>query len=78
MRSARTAQSLLAYHLKKGHIVRPDACAECGATGRKIEAAHCDYREPLKIRWLCIPCHRRWDKREPKNATVVVSKEQNA
>lgn len=51
-------------------IQRPKTCEECGATG-KIEAAHFNYDEPLRIRWLCCSCHRHWDKREPKNGTFV-------
>lgn len=70
---ARNAQSLLRYHVQAGHIVRPDACEECGATHRRIEGAHFNYDEPLRVRWLCVSCHRRWDKREPKNATYVVA-----
>jgi hypothetical protein len=70
---ARSAQSLLRYHVEAGHINRPDACEECGATDRRIEGAHFNYDEPLRVRWLCVSCHRRWDKREPKHATYVVS-----
>jgi len=69
---ARNAQSLLRYHIEAGHIIRPTSCEECGATNRKIEGAHFNYDEPLRVRWLCIPCHRRWDKREPKHATYAV------
>lgn len=72
-RKARNAQSLLRYHVQAGHIVRPSVCEECGATDRSIEGAHYDYDEPLRVRWLCIPCHRRWDKREPKGATYVAA-----
>jgi hypothetical protein len=50
-------------------VVRPNACEECGATDCRIEGAHFDYDEPLRVRWLCISCHRRWDKRDPKGAT---------
>jgi hypothetical protein len=71
---ARTAQSLLRYHVQAGNIVRPDACEECGATDRCIEAAHFNYDEPLRVRWLCVPCHRRWDKSEPKHATVIIQR----
>ncbi len=69
---ARSAQSLLRYHIKAGHIIRPERCEECGASSKKIEGAHFNYDEPLRVRWLCRACHVRWDKREPKNATYVV------
>lgn len=69
---ARSAQSLLRYHIQAGNIVRPTRCEECGATDRPIEGAHFNYDEPLRVRWLCVPCHRRWDKREPKDATYIV------
>ncbi|MFQ6047992.1 MAG: hypothetical protein ACE5K7_01350 [Phycisphaerae bacterium] len=61
-----------------GHITRPSVCEECGATDRKIEAAHYDYDEPLRVRWLCRSCHVRWDRREPKGATFVVCEEKDA
>ena len=70
---ARSAQSLLAYHVNKGHIHRPDTCEECGKTGQRIEAAHYDYSQPLKVRWLCRSCHIKWDKANPKNATYRVA-----
>lgn len=73
---ARSAQSLLAYHVKAGHIVRPATCEECGATDRKIEAAHRDYDHPLDVRWLCRSCHVKWDKAEPKGATYIVTGQQ--
>ena len=69
---ARNAQSLLRYHIQAGHIVRPKTCEECGSVDRPIEGAHFNYDEPLRVRWLCLSCHRRWDKREPKHATYVV------
>lgn len=67
--AARRAQGLLRYHVGVGHLVRPGACSECGATGRRIEGAHFDYDEPLRVRWLCVPCHRRWDRSQPKGGT---------
>ncbi len=72
---ARSAQSLLRYHVQAGNIVRPMTCEECGATDRPIEGAHFNYDEPLRVRWLCISCHRRWDKQEPKQATYKVVEE---
>ena len=70
---ARSAHSLVRYHVLAGHLVRPNACAECGAAGRRLEAAHFDYNDPLRIRWLCIPCHRRWDAAEPKGGVTYAS-----
>ena len=57
--------------LKRGALVRPSACENCGQTGVKIEAAHRDYSHPLDVRWLCRPCHRRWDYRDPKTISSV-------
>lgn len=67
---ARSAQSLLRYHVQTGNIMRPDRCEECGALGCRIEGAHFDYDEPLRVRWLCRSCHVRWDKRHPKGGTI--------
>lgn len=69
---ARSAQSLLRYHVQAENIVRPETCEECGASNCRIEGAHFNYDEPLRVRWLCAACHRRWDKREPKCATFAV------
>ena len=73
IRQARSAQSLLRYHVQTGHISRPSTCEECGTTNRRIEGAHFNYCEPLRVRWLCVSCHRRWDKKEPKNATYIIN-----
>ena len=69
---ARSAQSLLAYHVKAGNIIKPSICEECGIKNKKIEAAHYNYDEPLRVKWLCRACHVRWDKQNPKNATFIV------
>lgn len=66
---ARRAQGLVRYYVGIGLLTRPRTCEQCGDTGR-IEAAHYDYKEPLRVRWLCVSCHRRWDKYLPKNGTV--------
>jgi len=71
-RRARNAQSLVRYHVEAGNIIRPDACEECGTTDVQVEAAHYDYNKPLKVRWLCPSCHRKWDCEEPKGATFIV------
>lgn len=77
---ARSAQSLLRYHVLKGHIVRAKTCEQCGVEGVKIEAAHHDYRKPLDVQWLCVSCHRKLDKRNAKHGTrsVIVTRWENA
>ena len=67
------ANAKLRYAIRKGWIVRPDHCERCGATGR-IEGAHHDYDRPLDVRWLCVSCHRAWDKAEPKLTHQVTEK----
>lgn len=63
---SRKATIYVRDRLKSGKLVRPDTCENCGTTGVKITAAHSDYSQPLLIRWLCWPCHRRWDVASPK------------
>lgn len=67
-RLAACAQRRIAYLIQMGRMVRPEKCEQCGIIG-KIEAAHFDYHEPEKVRWLCVGCHRRWDRAEPKGGT---------
>jgi len=69
---ARSAQSLLSYHVKRGNIVKPSVCEECGETEKRIEGAHYNYDEPLRVRWLCRSCHVKWDKAEPKGGTYII------
>ena len=64
------AQRILRYHIQTDHIVRPKACENCGFIGR-IEGAHYNYQEPLRVRWLCRSCHVKWDKANPKNGTII-------
>ncbi len=43
--------------LCQGTIKRPVNCEVCGKADYRIEGHHNDYREPLKVHWLCYPCH---------------------
>jgi hypothetical protein len=63
---SRRAAMAVCRAVKRGLLIRSDTCEQCGSVGRKIEAAHHDYSRPLDVRWLCKPCHARWDRREPK------------
>lgn len=53
---------LVAKAIKDGALIRPDQCEECASTGKPVEGAHYDYDEPLKVRWLCRSCHKKWDR----------------
>ena len=69
---ARKAQGAVSSALRAGRLTRPGECESCGES-RFTEAAHYNYSDPLRIRWLCVPCHRRWDKSEPKGGTIRVA-----
>jgi peptide subunit release factor 1 (eRF1) len=69
---ARSAQSLLSYHVKRKNIKKPTRCEECGKENQRIEGAHFNYDEPLKVRWLCRSCHVKWDKQNPKGVTHII------
>lgn len=71
-REARYAQSLVAYYVRVGRLTRPNMCEICKSVGNRIEASHSDYSKPLDIRWLCISCHRKLDKKSPKGVTKAV------
>lgn len=62
------AGSLVQRALRNGTLVRPAKCEECGGSERSITAAHADYSRPLDVRWLCRPCHGRWDRADPKTS----------
>lgn len=71
---ARNAQSLVAYHVRVGNIIKPDRCQDCKKKNVKLEAAHYHYDAPLKVKWICHSCHVKWDKFEPKNGTAIVKR----
>ena len=55
----------LAYHavrnaIKRGDLVRPTSCPDCGTTSSPIYAHHEDYGKPLDVRWMCARCHKRY------------------
>jgi len=52
------AHKIVAGALKGGIIKNPGECSVCGKKTTYLDAHHDDYDNPLKIRWLCISCHR--------------------
>ena len=69
IRMAQRASDAVQRAIRKGTLKRPTICEWCGAQNRQITAAHHDYTQPLNVRWLCRPCHARWDRAEPKTLT---------
>ena len=45
--------------VKKGTLIRPDKCEECGKSCIP-HGHHDDYTKLLDVRWLCIQCHEKW------------------
>jgi hypothetical protein len=54
----KAANNALNNAIRKGEIVRPDACESCGRECRP-HGHHPDYAKPLEVRWLCPSCHKR-------------------
>lgn len=40
----------------EGLVIKPQNCEQCGLS-KKLIGHHDDYNKPLKVRWLCYPCH---------------------
>lgn len=53
------AQKLAQLAVRRGELVKPKVCGECGRGGT-IDAHHDDYLKPLAVRWLCRWCHQEW------------------
>ena len=62
---AARAHSAVHRALKRGDLVRPQSCQQCGQSC-KPEAAHLDYARALVVAWLCRSCHRELDASLPK------------
>lgn len=58
--------------IRAGNVIRGTTCETCGS-GQTIEACHDDYNQPLKVKWLCIKCHRLWDAKDPKTRSKFIS-----
>jgi protein-arginine kinase activator protein McsA len=50
------ARTALSYAKRKGMVVMPDVCSNCGIKTR-VEGHHPDYSKPLEVIWLCRNCH---------------------
>jgi hypothetical protein len=55
---AHAAHEAVHRALKRGVLVRPDACSLCDGEEYAIHAHHDDYTRALDVIWLCAPCHK--------------------
>lgn len=72
-KDALRAQRMVRYRLKTGEIIKPKKCEFCNKQ-KYLEGAHTDYKKPLDVKWLCISCHRKYDKKEKKNGSIKIER----
>jgi len=51
------AHKLVTLAVKRGDLIKPSTCSKCGVE-EKLDAHHENYLWPLKVKWLCHPCHK--------------------
>ena len=51
------ARAVLREAIRRGKIIRPSICEECGRVTR-LSGHHSDYTQPLEVIWLCSSCHK--------------------
>lgn len=67
-RADKKAHDIMEDAIKRGLLVNPEQCSECGFSGRfsdgrtAVQGHHDDYNFPLNVRWLCQRCHHEWHK----------------
>ena len=59
----KSAHNKVWYALKKGTLIKPGFCSECGSN-EYIQAHHKNYTDPLGVQWLCYKCHNAAHRRE--------------
>lgn len=52
------AHDAVSMCIKRGWLVQPKECQNCGQKGQRIYAHHDDYGKPLEVKWLCSKCHQ--------------------
>ncbi len=57
------AHKLVCAALRAGRLSKPERCEGCGRGGLRLHAHHPDYRQPLRVQWLCCSCHRQEHRR---------------
>ena len=42
---------------RRGVLVKPNNCEDCGVESVRLQKHHPDYSQPLLVTWLCMKCH---------------------
>lgn len=51
------AQNAVGHALRTGKLTRPNKCSKCGVSC-KPDAHHPNYKQKLRVIWVCKKCHR--------------------
>lgn len=54
----RRAYAIVQNALKTGRLTK-EPCVYCKS--KRVEAHHTDYSKPLEVKWVCFPCHRKYE-----------------
>ncbi|KKM22763.1 hypothetical protein LCGC14_1622020 [marine sediment metagenome] len=57
-------------HAVKARTLVKRPCVQCGSPDS--QAHHLDYSQPLKVQWLCVPCH---NLEHPKRKALILALE---
>lgn len=65
------AHTAVSNALRDRRLVRGVSCESCGIGGI-LHGHHDDYNKALTVRWLCVPCHKKWhmENGEAKRCTL--------
>lgn len=55
------AHKMVENAVRKGKLVKPEACEVCMAKVSRLDAHHDDYAQPLLVAWVYRGCHRIMD-----------------
>ena len=58
-REKHLARARVNYYIKKGTLVKPDTCEDCGENTKDLEGHHEDYKKQLEVNWICKNCHEK-------------------
>ena len=66
------ARGILTDAVAHGRIIKPEHCEICKkpTLKSKLHGHHDDYSKPLEVRWMCLPCHADYHRREREGLLV--------